>query len=234
MKMMMKRAGAGDAERQPHHAAARCRRRRRRRDAHRVPRGAELAVRHGAGRQRLLRRQHRCGRALPLLAAARRGSRRAPTKVADLPAGPLNHHWTKNIIASRDGTQALRDGRLEQQRRRERHGRRRKAAPRSGRSTCDAADARDCSRPACAIPNGMAWEPRSRRAVDGGERARRARQRPRARLPDVGAATAASTAGRTATTASTSTRASSRRGPTWSPRRSRPTTRSGRTRRRSA
>jgi glucose/arabinose dehydrogenase len=25
------------------------------------------------------------------------------TKVADLPGGPLNHHWTKNIIASRDG-----------------------------------------------------------------------------------------------------------------------------------
>jgi glucose/arabinose dehydrogenase len=25
------------------------------------------------------------------------------TKVADLPAGPINHHWTKNIIASRDG-----------------------------------------------------------------------------------------------------------------------------------
>ena len=24
-------------------------------------------------------------------------------KVADLPAGPLNHHWTKNIIASQDG-----------------------------------------------------------------------------------------------------------------------------------
>lgn len=24
-------------------------------------------------------------------------------KVADLPGGPLNHHWTKNIIASRDG-----------------------------------------------------------------------------------------------------------------------------------
>lgn len=28
----------------------------------------------------------------------------AGTKVADLPAGPLNHHWTKNIIASQDGT----------------------------------------------------------------------------------------------------------------------------------
>ena len=24
-------------------------------------------------------------------------------KIADLPAGPINHHWTKNIIASRDG-----------------------------------------------------------------------------------------------------------------------------------
>lgn len=27
----------------------------------------------------------------------------AAVKVADLPAGPLNHHWTKNVIASRDG-----------------------------------------------------------------------------------------------------------------------------------
>ncbi|HVJ55636.1 MAG TPA: sorbosone dehydrogenase family protein [Aliidongia sp.] len=26
------------------------------------------------------------------------------TKLVDLPAGPLNHHWTKNIIASPDGT----------------------------------------------------------------------------------------------------------------------------------
>jgi glucose/arabinose dehydrogenase len=25
-------------------------------------------------------------------------------KLADLPAGPINHHWTKNIIASRDGS----------------------------------------------------------------------------------------------------------------------------------
>ena len=28
----------------------------------------------------------------------------AATKVIDLPAGPLNHHWTKNVVASRDGT----------------------------------------------------------------------------------------------------------------------------------
>ena len=26
-----------------------------------------------------------------------------PTKVVDLPGGPLNHHWTKNVIASPDG-----------------------------------------------------------------------------------------------------------------------------------
>ena len=28
----------------------------------------------------------------------------APVKVMDLPAGPINHHWTKNLIASADGT----------------------------------------------------------------------------------------------------------------------------------
>ncbi|HEV7429023.1 MAG TPA: sorbosone dehydrogenase family protein [Thermoanaerobaculia bacterium] len=28
----------------------------------------------------------------------------APVKVADLPAGTINHHWTKNVIASRDGS----------------------------------------------------------------------------------------------------------------------------------
>lgn len=26
------------------------------------------------------------------------------TKVADLPAGPINHHWTKNVIANQDGS----------------------------------------------------------------------------------------------------------------------------------
>jgi glucose/arabinose dehydrogenase len=26
------------------------------------------------------------------------------TRLVDLPAGPLNHHWTKNLIASRDGS----------------------------------------------------------------------------------------------------------------------------------
>ena len=27
-----------------------------------------------------------------------------PTKVVDLPAGPINHHWTKNVVASEDGS----------------------------------------------------------------------------------------------------------------------------------
>ncbi|HWK82959.1 MAG TPA: sorbosone dehydrogenase family protein, partial [Caldimonas sp.] len=29
----------------------------------------------------------------------------AGTRLVDLPAGPINHHWTKNLIASPDGTQ---------------------------------------------------------------------------------------------------------------------------------
>ncbi len=28
----------------------------------------------------------------------------APRKITDLPAGPINHHWTKNVTASPDGT----------------------------------------------------------------------------------------------------------------------------------
>ena len=28
----------------------------------------------------------------------------APVKVVDLPAGPINHHWTKNVVASADGS----------------------------------------------------------------------------------------------------------------------------------
>jgi glucose/arabinose dehydrogenase len=28
----------------------------------------------------------------------------APVKVADLPGGPINHHWTKSLVASPDGT----------------------------------------------------------------------------------------------------------------------------------
>ena len=41
------------------------------------------------------------GRARAAAAARPRGP---GEKVADLPGGPLNHHWTKALIASRDGT----------------------------------------------------------------------------------------------------------------------------------
>ncbi len=54
------------AQRQPHHAAARCRRRRRRRNAHRIPAEPDVAVRHGADRRHLLRRQCRCGGAFSI------------------------------------------------------------------------------------------------------------------------------------------------------------------------
>ena len=39
----------------------------------------------------------------PYVAGQTRISTRG-SKVVDLPAGPLNHHWTKNVIASRDGS----------------------------------------------------------------------------------------------------------------------------------
>ena len=69
-----------------------------------VPRRPEVAVRHGAGRRR------RCTSPTPTRSCAfrtrraRRASRQPGSKVVDLPGGPLNHHWTKNIIASRDGS----------------------------------------------------------------------------------------------------------------------------------
>ena len=91
----------------------------------------------------------------------------------------------EELIASRDGSQALRDRRLEQQRRRERHRQGGRAARRSGRSIRKTGAHRVFAS-GLRNPNGLAWEPQTRRAVDGGQRARRARQRPRARLPDVG------------------------------------------------
>ena len=61
----------------------------------------------------------------------------------------------------------------------------RKVARRSGKSTWRRGSPRLFAT-GLRNPNGMAWEPRSRHAVDGRQRARRARQRPRSRLPDVG------------------------------------------------
>jgi len=80
-------------------------------------------------------------------------------KVADLPGGPINHHWTKNVIASRDGSRlyvtvgsnsnAGENG-IENETRR--------AAileidPANGHSRVFASGLRN--------PNGLAWEPRT-------------------------------------------------------------------------
>ena len=65
--------------------------------------GSEFAVRHGAGRRGFLCRQFRCDHEIPLSEGDTKIS--APgVKLADLPAGPLNHHWTKDLTASADGT----------------------------------------------------------------------------------------------------------------------------------
>ena len=94
--------------------------------------------------------------------ADRRPAPRSPSRawyfyVADLPAGPINHHWTKNIIASRDGSHlyatvgsnsnAAENGLDKEDRR---------AAileidPAAGQSRVFASGLRN--------PNGMAWQP---------------------------------------------------------------------------
>ena len=154
----MKKAGAGVAERQPHHAAARRRRRRRCRDAHGVPRGPQFALRHGARRQRSLRRQHRCGRALPVHGRARRRSPRRARRSPTCRPGPLNHHWTKNLIASRDGTQLYATVGSNSNVGRERHGQGRAAAPPSWKSILPPAQSRVFAS-GLRNPNGLAWEP---------------------------------------------------------------------------
>lgn len=79
------------------------------------------------------------------------------TKVLDLPAGPINHHWTKNVLASRDGTRLyvtvgsnsnVAENGIEQERGR--------AAiwevdPKNGSYRIYASGLRN--------PNGLAWEP---------------------------------------------------------------------------
>jgi glucose/arabinose dehydrogenase len=81
------------------------------------------------------------------------------TKVVDLPAGPRNHHWTKNLIASRDGTKlyvttgsnsnVAEHGMAEEAGRAEIW----EVDAKSGRHRTFASGLRN--------PNGLGWEPRS-------------------------------------------------------------------------
>ena len=189
----MKKAGARGAERESHHAAARRGWRRRRRDAQRCScKGLQLAVRHGARRQRLLRRRTPTRvRALPVRDGRDAHRRRAGTKVADLPARhdqssldqehhrePRRHRSSTSTVGSNSN---VAENGIENEERPRRD---------SGDRSRDGRD-RACSRRACAIRT--AWRGSRRRGAlwTVGQRARRARQRSRARLHDVGAATAA-------------------------------------------
>ena len=79
------------------------------------------------------------------------------TKVTDLPAGPRNHHWTKNLIASRDGARlyvtAGSNSNVAE------HG----MAVEEGRAAIWEVDAKTGTRRIFASglrnPNGLAWEP---------------------------------------------------------------------------
>ena len=94
----------------------------------------------------------------------------------------INHHWTKNIIASRDGKQLYATvGSTAMWPRRA--WRSRSAAPRSGSRSCYGQKRLFAS--GLRNPNGLGGN-RDRRALDGRERTRRAWQRSRPRLPHVG------------------------------------------------
>ena len=81
-------------------------------------------------------------------------------KLADLPAGTINHHWTKDLTASPDGIEALCDRRLQQQCRRKRHRGRDQSRRRAGRSIAPAARARVFAS-GLRNPNGPSWQPQS-------------------------------------------------------------------------
>ena len=140
-----------------------------------------------------------------------------------LPGGPIDHHWTKSLTVSPDGSKLyatvgsnsniVENGFEAEKGRRQRLGDRPQ----------DRCGARVRHRPA--QPQQPELLPRHQRPVGGRQRARRAWPAPRPGLPHLGSRTAASTAGRTAITAGISTRACSRSVQTWSRAQSPPTMR---------
>jgi len=82
-----------------------------------------------------------------------------PTPVADLPGGERNHHWTKNIIASRDGSKLY--ATVGSNSNIAEHG----MAEEEGRAAIWEVDAKTGAKKLFATglrnPNGMAWEPSS-------------------------------------------------------------------------
>ena len=196
--------------------------------------GPQLAVRHGARR----RRPSTSRTPTPSCASryepgatqiAAPGHARSST----CPAARCNHHWTKNVIASADGSKLYAtvgsNSNVAENGMDEGGGPRGDLGDRSRRRGATAS-----SPPGCATRSAWPGSPTTRRAVDGGQRARRARQRPRARLHDVGARRRLLRLAVQLLRPARRHARRSRRGPTSSRRRSCPTTRSVRTRRRSA
>jgi glucose/arabinose dehydrogenase len=152
-------------------------------------------------------------------------------KVVDLPAGPLNHHWTKNVIASQDRSRLYvtvgSNSNVAEHGMDEEEGRAAvwEVDPKTGAHRVYAFGLRN--------PNGLAWEPHTSKlwtAVN--ERDEIGSDL----VPDymTSLVDGGFTGGPTVTTANTSTSACSRRGPISSQRRSHLTTHSGRTPLRSA
>jgi glucose/arabinose dehydrogenase len=83
----------------------------------------------------------------------------AGTKLADLPGGPRNHHWTKNVIASRDGSKLY--ATVGSNSNVAEHG----MAEEEGRAAIWEIDAKTGAKRLFATglrnPNGMGWEPTS-------------------------------------------------------------------------
>ena len=124
MKLGMWWAGAGRFEPEPHHAAARRGRRRCGRNAKRLRLKPQLALRHGADRRYVLCGEYGWDRAAFHIWRALRRSLKRENRSSDLPAGPINIHWVKNILASPDGATLYAIRRLQQQYWRARHGQR--------------------------------------------------------------------------------------------------------------
>ena len=158
----MKKAGGQCQDRQPHHAAARG-------DGDGVAEtnrnSSPASTRPSAwpSRRPPLHRQHRRRRQRALQAGIRR-STATPMKLTDLPAGTRNHHWTKSLIASKDGSKLYATVGSNSASA-ENGSTRKKAAPRSGRSMSPPEQETNSSPPACAIPT--AWAGNRRPARSG-------------------------------------------------------------------
>ena len=192
---VQRKAGCGRAERQPDHPAARRRRRRRRRAAHcpispacTSPFGMALVgdTLYVANADALV--------AYPLRSGARPASRAAPRQITALPA-QRNHHWTKSLAAGPDGrcsmsasapTRNVAEHGMDEEERARRD---------LARSTRATGSHRLYATGPAATRSAIEFRPGIERALRVGQRARRARQRPRPRLSDPRAARAPSTAG---------------------------------------